>query len=114
MSEAAEPESRGLEAPFGVAVPRIYRKRPQEALTAQAYFYLFWWYRAALSLFIVGTLLLVAAVSLLLLGATILAAGSAVVAVTIQVVAGFGWALAAVEAPKDKMALYVDADGPAL
>jgi hypothetical protein len=33
---------------LGVPEPRVYRKRPHEAYTAQAYFFLFWWYRGYL------------------------------------------------------------------
>lgn len=112
-SDSEDLALRSPEAPFGAQVPRMYRKRPEEALTAQAYFFLFWWYRPWLILFIVGTLLLVGAVVLFLTGATVVASSLGVLAVTIQAVGGFGWSLGRMEAPKGNMALSVDSDGPA-
>lgn len=47
MTDGAHAE-RDWSAPFGVPVPRPFRKHPREALTAQAYFGLYWWYRGSL------------------------------------------------------------------
>lgn len=105
-------EGRDWSAPFGELVPRPYRECPREALTAQAYFHIFWFRRAGLVMLAVGSALMVigigvfAAAVLWLPGLLGAGTGTTVVGVTVAACALALWPAIGRTPPVDYLTLY--------